>query len=72
MSTVAFAYMCYVLITTLIWDDPVAGYPTLMTVILFLGGVQLLSLGIIGEYLGRIFYETKERPVYLVRESEGV
>ena len=72
MSSVAFAYRCYVLLTTMIWDDPVAGYPTLMTVILFLGGVQLLSLGIIGEYLGRIFYETKERPVYLVREVEGV
>ena len=72
ISFVAFVYMCYILVTTLIWDDPVAGYPTLITVILFLGGVQLLSLGIIGEYLGRIFYETKERPVYLIRESAGV
>lgn len=69
VSLVAFAFMCYVLFTTLVWGDPVQGYPTLMTVILFLGGVQLLSLGIIGEYLGRIFYETKERPVYIVGES---
>ena len=72
ISFVAFLYMCYVLITTLIWDDPVRGYPTLMTVILFLGGVQLLSLGIIGEYLGRIFHETKGRPVYIISEKEGV
>jgi glycosyltransferase involved in cell wall biosynthesis len=72
VSLVAFAYMCYVLITTLIWDDPVAGFPTIMVTVLFLGGVQLLSIGIIGEYLGRIFYETKERPVYLMREMEGV
>ena len=72
ISFVAFLYMCYVLITTLIWDDPVQGYPTLMTVILFLGGVQLLSLGIIGEYLGRIFHETKGRPVYIISEKEGV
>lgn len=72
MSLVAFFYMCYVLVTTLVWGDPVQGYPTLMTVILFLGGVQLLSLGIIGEYLGRIFYETKERPVYIAREVVGV
>ena len=72
MSLVAFLYMIYVLVTTLIWDDPVQGYPTLMTVILFLGGVQLLSLGIIGEYLGRIFHETKGRPVYFIEEKEGV
>ena len=69
VSLVAFLFMCYVLVTTLIWGDPVQGYPTLMTVILFLGGVQLLSLGIIGEYLGRIFHESKERPVYIVREK---
>lgn len=72
VSMVAFIYMCYVLIATLIWDDPVRGYPTLITVILFLGGVQLLSLGIIGEYLSRVFYETKGRPAYIISEQEGV
>jgi glycosyltransferase involved in cell wall biosynthesis len=72
VSLVAFSFMCYVLVTTLIWGDPVQGYPTLMTVVLFLGGVQLLSLGIIGEYLGRIFHETKNRPVYIARETAGV
>ena len=72
VSLVAFAFMCYVLLTTLVWGDPVQGYPTLITVILFLGGIQLLSLGIIGEYLGRIFYETKGRPVYVVSEVAGL
>ena len=72
VSVVAFSFMVYVLVTTLIWGGPVQGYPTLMTVILFLGGVQLLSLGIIGEYLGRIFHETKGRPVYIAREVAGV
>lgn len=64
-------YICYFLLKTLIIGDPVRGFPTLVIIILFLGGVQLLSLGIIGEYLGRIFHETKNRPVYLINEYVG-
>lgn len=64
----AFLYMIYILIKTIIWGDPVGGFPTLISVVLFLGGLQLLALGIIGEYIGRIFKESKKRPVYLVRE----
>ena len=70
VSLVAFVYMFFVLFKTLIYGESVQGYPTLILVILFLGGVQLLSLGIIGEYLGRIFNETKHRPVYLVQEVQ--
>lgn len=71
VSLIAFIYMCVIIAKTLIWGEDVQGFPTLMVVILFLGGVQLLSLGIIGEYLGRIFHETKNRPVYVVKEYKG-
>lgn len=69
VSLLAFLYMLYILVRTLLYGDPVAGFPTLMITILFLGGIQLLSLGIIGEYLGKIFTETKHRPLYLIEST---
>jgi glycosyltransferase involved in cell wall biosynthesis len=65
-SVVSFTYALFIIYKTLVFGDPVQGYPTLMVVILFLGGVQLMSLGVIGEYLGRMFNETKHRPLYLI------
>ena len=71
VSLVAFVYLIYILVTTLLFGDPVAGYPTIMVTMLFLGGVQLLSLGIIGEYLGKVFNETKGRPGYFINCYNG-
>ncbi len=63
----AFLFGIYVIIKTLIHGDPVAGYPTLVTVILFFSGVQLLAIGVLGEYIGRIYNEAKDRPLYLCK-----
>ena len=71
VSMLAFIYMIYVFVKALFWGDPVQGYPSMVILILFLGGIQLLSLGIIGEYIGRIYNETKNRPDYIVRDFNG-
>lgn len=68
VSFLAFLYIIFLVIRTLIFGTDLAGYPSMMAVILFLGGVQLLSIGIIGEYIGRIFIETKRRPLYFIEE----
>jgi polyisoprenyl-phosphate glycosyltransferase len=64
----AFGYGIYMVIETLLHGNPVPGYPSLIVIILMLGGVQLVAIGILGEYLGRIFNETKQRPLYFINE----
>ena len=71
VSTVAFAYLIYIIVMTNLYGDPVQGYPTIMVTMLFLGGVQLLSLGILGEYIARIFNEVKGRPGYFISSYNG-
>ena len=68
LAAMAMCYMLFIVVKTLIYGGDVAGYPSLVSIILFIGGVQLLFLGIMGEYLGRIFNESKFRPLYLVNE----
>lgn len=65
-ALLAFLYGIWVLLKVTLWGDPVRGYPTLMVVILFLGGAQLMALGVIGEYVGRTYAEAKRRPLYYV------
>lgn len=65
----AFAFGVWIVVRTLLWGDPVAGWPSLMAMIAFLGGLQLMALGVIGEYLGRLYLEAKQRPLYIVDEA---
>lgn len=65
----AFILMVIIVVRTLVFGDPTSGWPSLMTVILFLGGFQLLTIGILGKYIGKIFMETKKRPIYIIKEK---
>ncbi|CEO87655.1 MAG TPA: glycosyltransferase family 2 protein [Syntrophaceticus sp.] len=67
----AFIYAIFIIVRTLFFVHDLPGYPSLITIILFLGGVQLMTIGILGEYIGRIYNEVKERPLYLIRAKYG-
>ncbi|MGB6009419.1 glycosyltransferase family 2 protein [Castellaniella sp.] len=71
LSLVAFVYGLLIIVTHLLFGDPVRGWATLITTVLFFSGVNLMSLGVVGEYIARIFTEVKGRPVYLLRERAG-
>lgn len=71
VALVAFIYIICIVVATLLWGEKVGGYPTIMSVMLFLGGVQLISIGIVGEYLGKVFNATKGRPGYFINCYNG-
>jgi len=68
VSFVAFLYAMWIIIQKLVYGNPAKGYPSIMVAILFLAGVQLITIGIIGEYIGRIYEEVKQRPLYIVKK----
>ncbi|QCP53829.1 glycosyltransferase family 2 protein [Trinickia violacea] len=67
IALIAFVYGGFVVSRTLLFGNPVPGYASLLSVLLFLGGIELIGIGVVGEYIGRIYHETKERPIYLIR-----
>jgi glycosyltransferase involved in cell wall biosynthesis len=71
VSFFAFLYAVKIIIDTWVYGNPVKGYPSIMVAILFFSGVQLVAIGVIGEYLGRLYEESKQRPVYLIRKCYG-
>jgi glucosyltransferase len=67
---IAIIWTAIIITKTLIWGNPVAGYPSLISAIFFIGGIQLLCLGILGQYLAKTYLETKKRPIYIAKETE--
>lgn len=67
VSAFAFVYAIWMITDKILWGNPVPGYPSIMTAILFLGGIQLIGIGVLGEYIGRIYIETKKRPKYILK-----
>lgn len=67
---ISLLFIVFIIIRTLLWGDPVSGWPSLVCIIIFVSGVQLFFLGVIGEYLSKIYLETKQRPIYIIKETE--
>jgi glycosyltransferase involved in cell wall biosynthesis len=72
VASIAFLYGIFIVFRTLIFGTDLPGYASVFTAVLFLGGINLIGLGVLGEYLGRVFMEVKRRPTYVVRRAEGV
>jgi len=70
VAGLSFVYGAWMIIDTMAWGNPVRGYPSILVSILFLGGVQLIGIGVLGEYIGRIYVEVKKRPRFIVKEKE--
>ena len=68
-SIIAFISMIFIIIRTLVFGDPVSGWPSTISIILFIGGIQLLSIGILGQYLAKTYLESKNRPIYIIKED---
>ena len=71
IAILSFVYGCWIILKTLVLGVDVPGYASLLTAVLFLGGIQLMGIGVLGEYIGRIYSESKQRPIYIVRQRYG-
>lgn len=71
ICVISFILACFYAIKALVFGDPTTGFPSLVCIILFLGGIQLIGIGVVGMYLSKTYLETKKRPVYIIRESES-
>jgi len=70
VAGLSFMYGAWMIIDTLVWGNPVRGYPSILVSILFLGGIQLIGIGVLGEYIGRIYTESKGRPRYIIKKGK--
>ena len=70
MCLISFIMICVIIFKTLIFGDPTSGYPSLICTIVFIGGIQLFCIGILGQYLSKVYIEVKKRPMYIIEEEK--